>query len=287
MSREPQDRAVYRWAPAGLGAAALVALLGALVVRGEVSLAFLSLFVVLLPAALAASLLRWSRWPQPDERRQHEGRVDWRRVLVLCGVGLLIAALVTLVLGVAWSGGRLGNVLLVAGVLLMPPAAIVAALGWLLGRAHRLAEGLRPGERLEIEAREHWGVFLPATGVLGLALLLALGPFGVIGYSAAGVLYLLLLPATAVRALGAFLNTGLALTPDHVLVARGVFRRRVERLTRTDVMACGVNAGWTGRLLGFGTLNLICDSGRSFSVRGIADPDTFCERLGVLELHED
>lgn len=279
--------AMLRWAPAALGAGALVALLGALVVRGEVSLAFLSLFVLLLPAAVAASLLRWSPWPREDERRVQAGQRDWRRVLVLCGAGLLIAALVTLVLGVAWSGGRLGNILLVAGVLLMPPAAIVAALGWLLGHARRLADGLRPGERLELEAREHWGVFLPAAGVLGLAVLLALGPFGVIGYSAAGVLYLLLLPAAAVRALGAFLNTGLALTPDHVLVARGVFRRRVERLVRTEVMACGAQAGWAGRLLGFGTLNIICDSGRSFTVRGIADPEGFCERLGVLALHED
>jgi len=268
---------LYRWSPLALGSGALVALLGALVVRGQSSLAFLSVFVVLFPAALAAALIRW--WPGGPEPGAHAAAAPARRRLVLGGAGVLLAAMLTLLLGVAWSGGRLGNMLLVAGVLLLPPAALIAAGGWLLGRRGVLDDELGEDEHIDFRAVEHWGVFLPPAGVLALAALLAAGPFGVLGYSAAGVLYLLVLPATALSAIGAYLNTECALTERHLLIARGVFRRRVERLARERIEACGVHRGWLGRLLGYGRLSVIDREGRSLAIRGIAEPEALRERL--------
>ena len=271
------DGRIARWIPAVLGLVAVLALFAALAVRGGTALWFLVLFALFLPAALAAALIRW--WPWGPRQVDAEQGIDWRRNLTLGGAGLLLAAVLTLMLGIAWTGGRLGNLLLVAGTLLLPPAAITAAAGWLIGRSGLLERELSASEQFEYRAREHWGVFLPPIGVLSLAALFAAGPFGVIGYSAAGVLYLLVLPATAVGALGAYLNTELALTATDLLIARGVFRRRIERLARDRIDACGVRRSWLGRILGFGRLSVICSDGRSFAIGGIRDPEALRVRL--------
>ena len=267
----------YRWIPLALATGTLIALLGALIVRGEASLAFLGVFVVLLPATLAAMLIRW--WPRGREPGESAAGVSWRRKLLLSGGGLLLAAVLTLLLGVAWSGGRLGNMLLVAGVLLLPPAALVATVGWLVGRDSRLANELTGDTRIRHRAREHWGVFIAPIAVLTLAALLALGPFGAIGYSAAGVLYLLALPGLAMRALGTYLNTELAVTDTEVVVVQGVFRRRVLRMPLDTIDACGVAYGTLGRWFGWGRVDLVGADGRSISVRGIADPDALRRAL--------
>ncbi len=270
-------RRLYRLTPVALATGTLIALLGALIVRGEASLAFLAVFVVLLPATLAATLIRW--WPRGREPGESAAGFNWRRKLLLSGGGLLLAAVLTLLLGVAWSGGRLGNMLLVAGVLLLPPAALVAMVGWLVGRDSRLAEELTGDTDIRYRAREHWGVFVAPISVLTLAALLALGPFGAIGYSAAGVLYLLALPGLAMRALGAYLNTELAVTDTEVVVVQGLVRRRVLRMPLDTIDACGVAYGTLGRWLGWGRVDLVGADGRSISVRGVADPDALRRAL--------
>jgi hypothetical protein len=279
----PFKDALLKWSPLVLGVAALAALLGARIARGEASLGFLVLFVVLLPAAFAAALIRW--WPQHRRDSEHldEG-IDWHRTLVLSGAGLLLAAIITLLLGVAGPGAGLGGMLLVAGTLLLPPAALVAALGWLLGGSGSLEAELEIDESIVLGAREHWGVLLPPMLVLMLAAILALGPFGVIGYGAAAVLYLLVLPGTGVGALGAYLNTELALTSHHLLIARGLVRRRVQRRPRSQVRACGVGRNWLGRLLGYGRVTVIFTDGSTVSVGGIADPETFRRQVAASEL---
>lgn len=260
---------IQRWAPLAFAAGALVALLLAMAIRGVTAMWFLALFAVLLPAAFSSALMRW--WPRGNDVTVE---FDWRRNLILGGVGLLLAAVLTLLLGVAWTGGRLGNMLLVAGAMLLPPAALVAALGWLLGRSSHLDAEMPPGEHAVHRAQEHWGVLLPPAGVLLLAVLCLLTPFGVIGFSVAAVLYLLVLPGTGVAALAAFLNTSMVVTEHHLLIEQGIFRRSVRKLALDKVEACGVKRGWLGGLLGYGRVSVICVDGSSLTIRGVADPQT-------------
>ncbi|TVS13542.1 MAG: PH domain-containing protein [Gammaproteobacteria bacterium] len=260
---------IQRWAPLAFAAGALVSLLLAMAIRGVTAMWFLALFAVLLPAAFSSALMRW--WPRGADPGTE---FDWRRNLILSGAGLLLAAVLTLLLGVAWTGGRLGNMLLVAGAMLLPPAALVAALGWLLGRRSHLDTEMPAGEHVLHRAKEHWGVLLPPAGVLLLAVLCLLIPLGVIGFSAAAVLYLLVLPGTGVAALAAFLNTSMVVTERHLLIEKGIFRRRVRKLALEKVDACGVKRGWLGRLLGYGRVSVICLDGSSLTVRGVADPQT-------------
>lgn len=258
---------VQRWTPLAFAVAALIALLLAMAIRGTSAMWFLALFAVFLPAAICSALIRW--WPGG-----HSGRngIDWRRNLVLGGAGLLLAAALTLLLGVAWTGGRLGNMLLVAGAMLLPPAALVAALGWLLGRSSHLDAQIPAGETVVHRAREHWGVLLPPIGVLVLAVLVLLAPFGAVGFSIAAVLYLLVLPGTGVTALAAFLNTAMVVTERHLLIEQGLFRRRIRKLALARVEACGVKRGWLGSILGYGKVSVVCVDGSSMHVRGVADP---------------
>jgi len=273
-----EDRTItqqmQRFAPLGLTVAALVALLLAMAIRGTSAMWFLTLFAVLLPAAIAAALIRW--WPGgpgPD------ADINWQRNLTLAGAGLLLGAVLTLLLGVAWTGGRLGNMLLVAGAILLPPAALVAALGWLLGRESHIENDLAEGEVVVHRAEEHWGVLLPPLLVLILAAALAIGPLGVVGFTAATVLYLLVLPGTGVAAIGAYLNTRLAVTSDHLLIEQGLFRRRLDRLPLASIDACGVKQGWFARLMGYGKVTFVFVDGSSMAVRGVKDPSALRARV--------
>lgn len=258
---------MQRFAPLGLAAGALLALLLAMAIRGVSAMWFLSLFAVLLPAAISAALIRW--WPGGSGA---DAGTDWHRNLILAGAGLLLGAVLTLLLGVAWTGGRLGNMLLVAGAMLLPPAALAAALGWLIGRDSRIDADLSAGEVVIHRADEHWGVLLPPLLILVLAAALAIGPLGVIGFTAATMLYLLVLPGVGVAALAAYLNTRLAVTQDQLLIEQGLFRRRLVRLPLKNIDACGVKQSWLARLLGYGKVTFIFVDGSSRSVRGIKNP---------------
>ncbi|MCC5886096.1 MAG: PH domain-containing protein [Gammaproteobacteria bacterium] len=273
-----EDRTIIgqmqRFAPLGLTAAALVALLLAMAIRGTSAMWFLTLFAVLLPAAITAALIRW--WPGGPEPGAD---INWQRNLTLAGAGLLLGAVLTLLLGVAWTGGRLGNMLLVAGAILLPPAALVAALGWLLGRESHIEDDLGEGEVIIHRAEEHWGVLLPPLLVLILAAALVIGPLGVVGFTAATVLYLLVLPGTGVAALAAYLNTRLAVTSDHLLIEQGLFRRRIRRLPLQRIDACGVKQGWFARLLGYGKVTFVLVDGSSLAVRGVKDPGALRARI--------
>lgn len=278
MAEQGKGR-IMRWLPLVLGIAALLALMGALGGRGGGAMWFLGLFVVLLPLALATTLIRW--WPWGHHDMGEQGGVDWRRILTLGGAGLLLAAAVTLILGVAWTGGRLGNMLLVAGALLLPPAALVAAFGWLLGRHGTLERELEAEEAIEYRAREHWGVFLPTILVIVLAAVALVLPIGALGNGLAAVLYLLVLPGLGVSAMSNYLNTEFALTNRHLIFVHGLLRRRIERLPLARVSACGVDRNWFGRLLGYGKLTVICEDGRTFAVRGMDNPEALRKKLAA------
>jgi hypothetical protein len=125
-------------------------------------------------------------------------------------------------------------VLLVAGILLLPPAALTSLAAGLLGRRARLPGLLQPDEKILYQGRAHWGVFLPSALVLLLIVVLAAGPFGVTGYTAAGVLYRLLRALSSAGVVSEFPERRFALTP----LGR-VLRSDVPGSMRALVLFCG------------------------------------------------
>lgn len=269
---------MQRWLPLILLGGAVLALLGALLVRGQTSLMYLGAFMVLLPAGIATGLMRWFPADNPFDSQSGDGL--WRRRLGFIGTGLLIAAGGTLVVGMLWSGTAPGTVLLVAGIFLLPPGVLVALMAFLLDRPGLLQERLESGERVVYRGRVHWGVFIPAAITLTLSVALTIGPFGVVGNTAAAVLYLLLLPGTGAYALLVFSNTELLLTPKRVLLASGLARRRVLIVPRDDVKAAGVGQRLLGRLLDYGKLSVVSADGRTLVLPAMADPYEVRQHLG-------
>lgn len=269
---------MQRWLPQILFGGAVLALLGALLVRGGTSLLYLGAFMVLLPAGIAVSLMRW--FPAENPFGSQGGNGLWRRRLGFIGAGLLIAAALTLVLGMLWSGTAPGTVLLVAGIFLLPPGALVSLSAFLLDRPGLLHERLEHDEQVVYRGSVHWGVFIPAAVTLTLSIVLTVGPFGVVGNTAATVLYLLLLPGTGAYALLAFSNTELLLTPRRVLLSSGLARRHVLVVPRDDVKAAGVGQRLLGRLLDYGKLSVVRADGRTLVLPAIADPYEARKRLG-------
>ncbi len=261
---------VVRWLPAGLAALTVVALLGALLWRGGASLAFVTAFVILLPLTIASALMRW--WPGGENARAACRATRVRRGLMMLGAGLLIAAVVTLIMGVAWSGSRLGTTLLIAGILLLPPAVVLTLLVLLSRRALELRDQIESGEQPVHETHAHWSVFALPLGLLILTALLALGPLGVPGLGAAATIYLIVLPGTTVIALGRYINSEALLTDQRLLLAYGLLRQKVERLALEGISAVGVKKTWTGRLLSHGKLSVVKTDGNSIIVAGLRRP---------------
>lgn len=271
MNTDTRNRPWGRWLTYALAIGAAIALIGTFLVWGEGAFGFLLAFVVLFPAALISALMRW--WPTHAAEGVRSG-LDWRRRLNITALGLAIASILCLVIGVAWFGTAPGTMLLVAGLMLLPPAVILVLLAISTRDRNRLAETmLEPYEEIVYQADIHWGVFLPTILVLTVTLLLAVGPFGTVGYVIATVLYLIVLPGTAAYALSTFLNTELELTPQKLIVGTGLVVRTTRVLERDRIQAVGVYQGWTGRVLGYGRLSFVCKDGSGFKVPGVVDPE--------------
>lgn len=266
---------LVHWMPAGLAVATLVTLLGALLSRGGTSLGFLAAFVVLLPAALATMLVRWA--PGGVAAREACRHARNRRRMIMLGVALLVSAVVTLLLGVAWSGTRIGGMLLVAGVLLLPPAVLLGLLVYLGRRSVELVDEVEAGERVEQVASAHWGVFVPALAILAVTALLAVGPFGVIGLGIAAGLYLIVFPGLATSALAAFVNSEAVLTDRRLYLAAGLLRQRSVGLRRERIGAAGVKQNWLGVALDYGKLTVVDADGLSMVVPGLKDPEALAQ----------
>ncbi len=259
------------WLTVTLAIGAFIALLATFILWGERAFGFLLAFVVLLPAALISALMRWLPRHAAEGVR---GGTDWGRRLNITALGLSLASLMCLVIGVAWFGTAPGTMLLVAGTMLLPPAVILSLLALSVRDRERLSEShLEASEEIVYLGEVHWGVFLPTILVLTLVLLLVVAPLGTTGYVLATILYLVVLPATAAYALSVFFNTELELTPSKLLVSTGLVVRTSRVLERKDLQAVGVNQGWLGRALGYGRVSFVTREGSSFKVPGIVDPE--------------
>lgn len=266
-----------RQMPLILAVATVVSLLGAMLVRGGSSLGFVVAFVVLLPLTLAAALIRW--WPGGRTAREVCRGERVRRALWMLAAALMVSAVITLVAGVAWSGARVGNMLLVAGILLLPPAVIISLLVFLGRRSVELRDEVEPGSHVELETNAHWAVFVPSLAVLGLTALLAIGPLGVWGLGAAAVLYLVILPGLAIRALASFVNSEAVLTDRYLHVASGLLWQRAVRFDLQRVGDIGVKQHWLGRRLGFGKVTVVDADGHAKVVPGLRDPAGLVQRV--------
>jgi hypothetical protein len=276
MSTETR-KSMSIWVPVGLVAAAAAALVASLLWRGGASLGFVAAFVVLLPAAVASALMCW--WPGGREARE-SCRDEWRRrQLVMIAMGLLVSAVITLLLGVLWSGTRPGNTLLIAGILLLPPAVLLMLMVRLSGRSIELRTRLEPDEKLVHDANGHWAVFLLPLLVITVTGILALGPFGVIGLAIAGALYVIVLPGTAVMSLGRFINSAVMVTDQRVLVAYGLMRQNTSSVERKRITATGVKQRAIGKLFGYGKLTVVDRDGNSYIIPGLRQPRQVAKHL--------
>ncbi|MCC5863865.1 MAG: PH domain-containing protein [Wenzhouxiangella sp.] len=265
------------WITLSLMLATLVVLVNALLWRGGASLGFMVAFIVLLPLSLAAALMQW--WPLGRDARKSCRSTRVRHAVRFFGVALGISALATLLAGVAWSGGRVGNMLLVSGIALLPPAVLVGLFAWIAFRVREPEDLLTDGERLELAVSAHWTVFVTPLLLLALALGLALGPFGVPGLAAAAALYLIGLPGSAGLAMGQFMHSGAVLGEHNLYLSHGLLRQSTVRLAREDVKAIGVKQNRWTRLLGQGKLSVVDRNAASCVVAGLRQPKRLLDRL--------
>lgn len=258
-----------RWIPLTLAGTTILTLVGALALPGQSALVSLVLFIFLFPCTLMVLLVRW--WPR-RHCRTLEGAARWRRRLYFAAAAFLLAAVVNLLGGMRFFGTAVGTTLLTAGTLLVPPAMALTLLAFSLSRDDPTEELLEPGEVIRFHAETHWGVFLPSILLTTLALVLALGPFGLGGLSLAAMIYLLLLPGLLARALTTFINTEVTVTDRHLITVTGTLWRRRHIIPLKEIQAAGVSRGWLGRLLRYGKVGVICHDESSLKIHGLADP---------------
>ncbi|MFP4245208.1 MAG: PH domain-containing protein [Ectothiorhodospira sp.] len=276
---QTQLRKSHRWFPLTLVAGTLLTLVGALALPGQSALLSLVLFILLFPSTLMTLLIRW--WPK-RRCKTLPGSARWRRRLYFASSAFLLAAGANLLGGMNFFGTTVGTTLLTAGTLLVPPALVLTLLAFSLSRDDPTDELLEPGEVIRFHAETHWGVFLPSILLTTLALVLALGPFGLGGLSVAAMIYLLLLPHLMARALATFINTEVTVTDRRLITVTGTLWRRRHLIPLNEIKAAGVSQGWMGRLFGYGKVGVICHDENSLKIHGLADPTKVQDLLDPL-----
>jgi uncharacterized membrane protein YdbT with pleckstrin-like domain len=135
---------------------------------------------------------------------------------------------------------------------------------------------LLTGETVRYRARLHRGIFTWSSvfGVLTLAAL--------IGAIAAGHWWWLLVAVTAViggftfgRAWLTYTTSEFAVTDKRVVIKVGWIRRRTLETMLSKVEGVGVDQGLTGRMLGYGTIEVTGTGGTREEFTRIADPLEF------------
>jgi uncharacterized membrane protein YdbT with pleckstrin-like domain len=134
------------------------------------------------------------------------------------------------------------------------------------------------------EAGAHWSLFVPAVLVAALygASWIALDAAGRGGGALSRLIFLVLVAAPPLLLGHAFLrfySTGVVVTRDHILVARGWPHQTVERVPLSEVEALSVRASLLARLLGSGSLHIRLWDGRDIDARDLARPQNIVEAL--------
>jgi uncharacterized membrane protein YdbT with pleckstrin-like domain len=139
---------------------------------------------------------------------------------------------------------------------------------------------LQPGETVLYETKLHWWIYLPAIGILILALAFAIGSFftppqfGVVLLVVAGVVFLVTIPAF-LRGFIARATTELAVTSRRVIHKTGLFRRHTFEMNLSQIESVGVEQSILGRIFGFGELSIYGAGGNPQRIPTISNPLSF------------
>ncbi|HFD40657.1 MAG TPA: PH domain-containing protein [Anaerolineae bacterium] len=114
-------------------------------------------------------------------------------------------------------------------------------------------ENLMPGERLVYQSRLHRVIFVPPTLIAIVGLLLFGGSSDELCLTVSGVLLWLAL-LNGISAYISYKTSEFAVTNERVLIKVGLLQRRSLELLLTRIEGIGVEQGFLGRVLNYGTI---------------------------------
>lgn len=130
---------------------------------------------------------------------------------------------------------------------------------------------LLPNEQITYRARLHRIIYLFPCCVFALAVLVALAGGGWIAGAVLGVIGLILLLPPWIRSS----SSEFAITNKRVLIKVGLIRRHSLELLLQKVEGIGVDQGFIGRILGYGTITVSGVGGTKEAFRMISNPLEF------------
>ncbi|MGO9514828.1 MAG: PH domain-containing protein [Steroidobacteraceae bacterium] len=130
---------------------------------------------------------------------------------------------------------------------------------------------LLPNEQITYRARLHRIIYLFPAVMLVIAFLVGLGGGSWIAGSALGVIGLVLLLPPWIKSI----SSEFAITNKRILIKVGLIRRHSLELLLQKVEGIGVDQGFLGRVLGYGTITVSGVGGTHEAFRMISNPLEF------------
>jgi uncharacterized membrane protein YdbT with pleckstrin-like domain len=129
---------------------------------------------------------------------------------------------------------------------------------------------LLPNEQITYRARLHRIIYLFPAAMFAIAILVTIGGSWIAG-SALGVIGVVLLLPPWIRSS----SSEFAITNKRVLIKVGLIRRHSLELLLQKVEGIGVDQGFLGRILGYGTITVSGVGGTKEAFRMISNPLEF------------
>jgi uncharacterized membrane protein YdbT with pleckstrin-like domain len=130
---------------------------------------------------------------------------------------------------------------------------------------------LLPNEQITYRARLHRIIYLFPAVMFVIAFLVVLGGGSWIASSALGVIGLVLLLPPWIKSI----SSEFAITNKRILIKVGLIRRHSLELLLQKVEGIGVDQGFLGRILGYGTVTVSGVGGTKEAFRMVANPLEF------------
>jgi uncharacterized membrane protein YdbT with pleckstrin-like domain len=130
---------------------------------------------------------------------------------------------------------------------------------------------LLPNEQITYRARLHRIIYLFPAVMFVIAFLVVLGGGSWIAGSALGVIGLVLLLPPWIKSI----SSEFAITNKRILIKVGLIRRHSLELLLQKVEGIGVDQGFLGRILGYGTITVSGVGGTKEAFRMVANPLEF------------
>jgi uncharacterized membrane protein YdbT with pleckstrin-like domain len=145
---------------------------------------------------------------------------------------------------------------------------------------------LQPGETIVYTTKLHWLVYLWATLLLAICLVLAIASWSwadnqnlSLAFGIAAVIFALLGLSSAFRAFIRRASTELAVTDQRVIYKTGLLARHTLEMNRGKVESVAVDQTLLGRLFGYGTVTVRGIGSALEPIRNIDDPLSFRSHL--------